>query len=59
MRKKSPTYETELANFKSAEESKRIAALLDGRRTHLAAITKDWEEVASSLETSRSAEAGH
>jgi ATP-binding cassette, subfamily F, member 3 len=52
-------YETELANFKSAEESKRVAALLDGRRTHLAAITKDWEEVASSLETSRSAEAGH
>jgi ATP-binding cassette subfamily F protein 3 len=47
------TYELELANFKSAEESKRVAALLDDRRMHLAAITKDWEELASSLEGSR------
>ena len=46
--------ELELANFKSAEESKRVAALLDDRRIQLAAITKDWEEVASSLEATRS-----
>jgi ATP-binding cassette subfamily F protein 3 len=43
-------YELELANFKSAEESKRLAALLDDRRSHLAAITKHWEKLASSLE---------
>jgi ATP-binding cassette subfamily F protein 3 len=43
-------YELELANFKSAEESKRVAALLDDRRTHLAAITRDWEDLATSLE---------
>jgi ATP-binding cassette subfamily F protein 3 len=42
--------ELELANFKSADESKRVAALLDDRRSHLAAITKDWEELAASLE---------
>jgi ATP-binding cassette subfamily F protein 3 len=46
-------YELELANFKSAEESRRIAALLDDRRTHLAAVTKDWEEIASTLEATR------
>jgi ATP-binding cassette subfamily F protein 3 len=42
--------ELELANFKSAEESKRVATLLDDRRTQLAVITKDWEEVTTSLE---------
>jgi ATP-binding cassette subfamily F protein 3 len=45
-------YELELANFKSAEESKRLATLLDDRRSHLAAMTKDWEEIAATLETS-------
>jgi ATP-binding cassette subfamily F protein 3 len=45
--------ELELANFKSAEESIRVAALLDERRTRLKAITKDWEEIATSLEGSR------
>jgi ATP-binding cassette subfamily F protein 3 len=47
-------YELELANFKSAEESKRIAALLDETRAQLAAKTKDWEDLAISLESSRS-----
>lgn len=46
--------ELELANFKSAEESKRVAALLYERRTHLTAITKEWEELATSLEGARS-----
>ena len=46
-------YELELANFKSAEESKRLAALLDARRTALAAMTKDWEDLATSLEQVR------
>jgi ATP-binding cassette subfamily F protein 3 len=48
-------YELELANFKSAEECKRIAALLDDRRNRLASITKDWEELATSLEQSQGA----
>ena len=51
-------FELELANFRSAEESKRVAALLDDRRTRLAAITKDWEELATSLEGARGSEGG-
>ena len=46
-------YELDLANFKSAEESKRVAALLEDRRTRLAAITRDWEELALALEGTR------
>jgi ATP-binding cassette subfamily F protein 3 len=47
------TYELELANFKSAEESKRVAALLNEHRTRLAKMTKDWEGLAATLEGSR------
>jgi ATP-binding cassette, subfamily F, member 3 len=43
-------YELEQANFKSAEESRRVAAAIDERRSHLAAITRNWEELATSLE---------
>jgi ATP-binding cassette subfamily F protein 3 len=46
-------YELEQANFKSAEESRRVAAALEDRRSHLAAITKNWEELATSLEEVR------
>jgi ATP-binding cassette subfamily F protein 3 len=42
-----------LANFKSAEESRRLAALLDDRRSQLAAMNKDWEELAGALEEPR------
>jgi ATP-binding cassette subfamily F protein 3 len=43
-------YELELANFKSAQESIRVAALADKRRIHLKQITKDWEELETTLE---------
>jgi ATP-binding cassette subfamily F protein 3 len=43
-------YELELANFKSAQESIRVAALADERRIHLKQITKDWEELETTLE---------
>ena len=46
-------YELELANFKSAEESIRVAALLDQCRTRLAKMTRDWEELAGALEGSQ------
>ena len=36
-------YELELANFKSAQESIRVAALIDERRTHLKQMMKEWE----------------
>jgi len=48
-------YELELANFKSAEESKRLAALIDDCRSRLASMTKDWEEIAGNLEGARHA----
>jgi ATP-binding cassette, subfamily F, member 3 len=43
-------YELELANFKSAQESIRVAALIDERRTHLKQIMKEWEELETTLE---------
>jgi ATP-binding cassette subfamily F protein 3 len=43
-------YELELANFKSAQESIRVAALADERRIHLKQIMKDWEELETTLE---------
>jgi ATP-binding cassette subfamily F protein 3 len=53
-------YELELANFKSAQESIRVAALLDGRRTHLKEMMKDWEEIEVALqEPSHSQELGN
>jgi ATP-binding cassette, subfamily F, member 3 len=44
-------YELELANFKSAEESKRVAAALEDHRTRLVALTKDWEDLAVTLDS--------
>ena len=44
------TYELELANFKSAQESIRVAALIDERRTHLKEIMKDWEQLELTLQ---------
>jgi len=43
-------YELELANFKSAQESIRVDALIDERRTHLKQIMKEWEELETTLE---------
>jgi len=43
-------YELELANFKSAQESIRVAALIDERRAHLKQIMKEWEELETTLE---------
>jgi ATP-binding cassette subfamily F protein 3 len=43
-------YELELANFKSAQESIRVAALIDERRKHLTDIMKDWEQIETTLE---------
>ena len=42
--------ELELANFKSAQESIRLAGLIDERRAQLQAMMKDWEQIESSLE---------
>src|SRR5258708_4788783 len=43
-------YELELANFKSAQESIRVAALIDQRRTQLKEMMKDWEQIEITLE---------
>src|ERR1700730_9646108 len=43
-------YELELAKFKSAQESIRVAGLIDERRDHLKQITKEWEELETTLE---------
>ncbi len=40
-------YEAQLAQFKSAEESIRLNKLLDERRSELANLLKEWEEVSS------------
>jgi len=42
--------ELELGQFKSAEESIRIATLLEGDRTRLKQLTKQWEELVLVLE---------
>ncbi len=42
--------ETALANFVSAEETARLSATLESRRTSLAALMAEWEELAQSLE---------
>jgi len=43
------THEMDLANFKSAEESIRLAKLLDGRRAQLQDMMKEWEQIALAL----------
>jgi ATP-binding cassette subfamily F protein 3 len=47
------TYEQELAAFKSAQESIRLAALIEERRARLKKITREWEETAANLELQR------
>ena len=43
-------HELELSNFKSAQESIRVAALIDERRTHLKGMMKDWEQIELTLQ---------
>jgi ATP-binding cassette, subfamily F, member 3 len=42
--------ELELAHFKSAEESIRLAKLIEERRAQLEEMTKEWEQIALALE---------
>jgi ATP-binding cassette subfamily F protein 3 len=42
-------YDLELANFKSAEESIRLAALVAERRAQLSEMMRQWEEISSTL----------
>jgi ATP-binding cassette, subfamily F, member 3 len=44
------TRELELAHFKSAEESIRLAKLIEERRAQLDEMTKEWEQIALALE---------
>jgi hypothetical protein len=39
------SYELELANFKSAEESIRLAKLIDECRARLGEMMKEWEQI--------------
>ena len=43
-------YEAALGNFVSAEDTRRLADLLDARRQDLSALLGEWEEVAQSIE---------
>ena len=47
------TYEQELANFKSAQESIRLANLIDERRRQLKGMVKEWEEIVVAFEDPR------
>lgn len=42
--------ELELGHFKSAEESIRLAALIDAQRTRLKGMTQRWEQIVVALE---------
>jgi ATP-binding cassette subfamily F protein 3 len=44
-------YETELANFVNAEETMRLSALLEKRRSDLSALLAEWEEVSQVVES--------
>jgi ATP-binding cassette subfamily F protein 3 len=44
------SYELELANFKSAQESIRVAALIDERRNKLKEMMREWEGIETTLE---------
>jgi ATP-binding cassette, subfamily F, member 3 len=46
-------YDAELANFKSVEETQRLSALAEDRRTALNALLKEWEEVSAAIEANR------
>jgi uncharacterized protein YlxW (UPF0749 family) len=43
-------YESALADFKSAEETIRIAALMEDRRKSLSSLLGEWETVAAEIE---------
>jgi ATP-binding cassette subfamily F protein 3 len=47
--------EAELANFKSAEESIRLAKLLDDRRTQLKELMREWEQTSLALDNAQPA----
>ena len=44
------SYETEMADFKSADESIRLAKLLDEHRSQLKEKMAEWEQTSLSLE---------
>ena len=44
------TLELELAHFKSAEESIRVAKRIEERRAQLEEMTKEWEQLAVALD---------
>jgi ATP-binding cassette subfamily F protein 3 len=44
-------YETELANFVNAEETMRVSAALDKRRSELSELLKEWEQVSQVVES--------
>ena len=46
-------YEASLAHFISTEETRRVSSLLDARRSDLAALMSEWEEVGKTLEANR------
>ena len=46
-------YEAGLAHFVSIEETRRLSALLEARRTDLVALMSEWEEVGQTLEANR------
>jgi len=48
--------EVELGRFKSAQESIRVAALIEERRTRLKQVTEQWEQVVVHLERECSAD---
>ena len=43
-------HESALANFVSAEETRRVTALLDTRRSELTKLMAEWEEVSQALD---------
>jgi ATP-binding cassette subfamily F protein 3 len=45
------SHESELANFVSAEETRRISELIEARRSELGKLLAEWEEVSQALET--------
>jgi ATP-binding cassette subfamily F protein 3 len=45
-------YEAELSNFVSVEETARVSALLDQRRSDLEKLMQEWEEVVQAIECS-------
>jgi len=46
-------YEHALANFKNAEETKRMSELLSARRADLQILLAEWEDVAQTIEANR------